>query len=307
MKRSNKGPIVNDGYIYKERIARRGVGRRLDAYLAERYRHSTLEQWRAHIAAGRVRLDDRAAKAEDRLHLGQALHYHRPAWREPDAPLEVAVLYAGAGLLAVCKPAGLPTMPGGGFLQHTLVHQLGLAHGKAAPLHRLGRWTSGVVLCASTKEAAAHLTAQFVERSVRKRYRALVSGHPVADSFAIDLPIGPVPYPPTRTLHAASPDGRPAMSRVQVVERRADASLCDVVISTGRPHQIRIHLAGVGHPLVGDPLYGDGGQPIVGGAAVPGDPGYALHAAELAFDHPESGERVTVRAPLPGDLVAARG
>ena len=148
MVRSSKGAIVNDGYIYKERIARRDVGRRLDAYLAGRYPHSTFEQWRAHIAAGRVRLDDCAAEAEDRLQLGQALHYHRPAWEEPDAPLEIAVLFEGAGLLAVYKPAGLPTMPGGGFLQHTLVHQLGLTHGKAAPLHRLGRWTSGVVLCA---------------------------------------------------------------------------------------------------------------------------------------------------------------
>jgi 23S rRNA pseudouridine1911/1915/1917 synthase len=301
------GPIVNDGYIYRERIARRDVGRRLDAYLAERYRHSTLEQWRAYIAARRVLLDGRAGGAADRLELGQALEYHRPPWEEPDAPLEVAVLYDAAGLLAVCKPAGLPTMPGGGFLQHTLVHQLGLAHGRAAPLHRLGRWTSGAVLCARTKEAAAHLTAQFVKRSVRKRYRALVSGRPVADSFTIALPIGPVPYPPTRTLHAASPDGRPAMSRVQVVERRVDASLCDVVIETGRPHQIRIHLAAVGHPLVGDPLYGDGGQPLAGGTAVPGDPGYALHAAELEFNHPESGERVTVRAPPPPNLIPTPG
>ena len=296
---------MNDGYIYTERIARRAVGRRLDAYLAARYRHSTLEQWRAHITAGRVLLDGRAADAEDQLQLGQALAYHRQPWEEPDAPLDFAVLYEGAGLLAVCKPAGLPTMAGGGFLQHTLVHQLSLTHGKAAPLHRLGRWTSGVVLCARTKDAAAHLTAQFIERSVRKRYRALASGRPAADSFTIDLPIGPVPYPPTRTLHAASPTGRPAMSRVQVVERRADASVCDVVIETGRPHQIRIHLAGVGHALVGDPLYGDGGQPIAGGTAVPGDPGYALHAAELAFSHPESGDRVTVHAPPPAILMPA--
>jgi len=108
-----------------------------------------------------------------------------------------------------------------------------------------------------------------------------------------------VPYPPLGTLHAASPEGRPSSSAVTVLERRTGSFLCDVTIATGRPHQIRIHLAAVGHPLLGDPLYEIGGQPRPGGTALPGDPGYSLHAAEIAFEHPETGRRVVVVAPLP--------
>jgi 23S rRNA pseudouridine1911/1915/1917 synthase len=295
---------VNDGFTYRETINQRGAGRPLDQYMADRYRHTEIEAWRGHIRGGRVRVGGAVAAPDVLLQLGDPVTWHRPPWREPAAPLAFSVLYEEGGAVVVDKPSGLPTMPGGGFLQHTLVHQLRGTHPDAAPMHRLGRWTSGAVLCARSQGegVGAHIAAQFVARSVGKRYRAWASGRPPHEEFEIDLPIGPVPYPPLGTLHAASPDGRPSFTRVIVVERRADSFLCDVRIATGRPHQIRIHLAAAGFPLVGDPLYVAGGGPRPDGTALPGDPGYHLHAAEITFDHPRTRARVTVCAPVPEAL-----
>ena len=297
---------MNEGYIYRESIDRRGAGERLDRYLSGRYAHASAEQWCEHIAAGRVLLDGQAVATDVLLRHGQELEWHRPPWREPEAPLALPVLYDGGGVLVVAKPAGLPTLPGAGFLQNTLLHQLRLLDPAASPMHRLGRWTSGAVLCTRTASASAGVAAQFAARSIAKRYRALASGCPAAERFEIDTPIGPVPYAALGTLHAAHPEGRPSHSSVEVVERRESSFLCDVRISTGRPHQIRIHLAAAGHPLVGDPLYVAGGGPAPEGSALPGDPGYHLHAAEIGFAHPETGERVVVAAPLP-EMLRPRG
>lgn len=297
-----EGAVLNDGYTYRERIARRSAGQRLDRYLSATYSHSTAAQWTAHIAAGRVLLDGVAAGGGSLLVAGQALEWRRPAWDEPPAPLACPVLLDAGAVQVVHKPAGLPTLPGGGFLQHTLLHQLRLLDPRLSPAHRLGRWTSGAVLCTRTAPAAAHLADQFASRAIGKRYRALASGSPTEDRFEVTVPIGPVPYPSLGTLHAASAGGRASASSVTVLERRAGAFLCDVAIASGRPHQIRIHLAAAGHPLVGDPLYAPGGLPIAGGTARPGDPGYQLHAAELRFVHPETGEPVQVDAPPPPGL-----
>jgi len=293
---------VNDGLVYRERIGPGAAGEQLDLYLSAAYNHSSLAEWRSHIAAGRLLLDGRPARPDAVLRLGEALEWHRPPWLEPEAPLTCPVLYDEGGVLVLHKPPGLPTLPGGGFLQHTLLHQVRLDHPRASPVHRLGRWTSGAVLCSRTKAVGAHLAEQFAARRIGKRYRALASGDPSWDRCEVDQPIGPVPHALLGTLHAVNAEGRPALSSVTVVERRGDEFLCDVAISTGRPHQIRIHLAAVGHPLVGDPLYVTGGLPEPESEALPGDPGYCLHAAEIGFEHPETGEQVVVAAPLPTAL-----
>lgn len=296
---------MNDGFTYRERINQRAAGRGLGAYLSARYTHATADEWRQHIDAGRVLLDGSPAGFDTPLQLRQELTYHRPAWTEPEAPLHLDVLLEDDAFVVVAKPPGLPTMPGGGFLQHTLVHQLRLRFPHASPMHRLGRWTSGAVLCARSRADGAHIAAQFSGRTLHKRYRALATGQPSTPEFAVDVPIGPVPYAPLGTVHAASPTGRRAASRVRVVDQREGCFVCHVTIATGRPHQIRIHLAAAGHPLVGDPLYGVGGLPLPGCTAVPGDPGYHLHAAELGFTHPRTGARVVVHAPLPGGDASA--
>jgi len=284
----------NDGFEYREQIGPEADGERLESYLARRYAHTSLAEWRERIRSGRVLIDSRTARPDAPLRRGQVLLWHRPAWDEPEAPLTFAVLYEDETLLGVAKPAGLPTLPGGGFLRSTLLHRVRDYAPDAAPLHRLGRWTSGVVLFARGRQARASLTRQWASRRVIKRYRALAGGKPDRQAFEIRQPIGPVTHPLLGSVHAVSSDGREALTRVDVVEHRDDTFLCDVQIETGRPHQIRIHLAAAGHPLVGDPLYACGGLPSTGCRALPGDPGYHLHASELTFRHPDSERPVTI-------------
>jgi 23S rRNA pseudouridine1911/1915/1917 synthase len=293
----------NRGYIYGEQVDGSAAGRSLLDHLRTRWEHAREDEWRARIEAGEVRVEGVVGAAGQRLRAGQRLTWERPPWDEPDAPVCTAVLYEDADLLAVAKPRGLPTMPGGGmYLESTLLAVVRGREPGAAPVHRLGRDTSGVVLFARTQEARAGLQRALRERRVRKVYRALCTGHPERDAFDVDAPIGEVPYPPTGTLHAVTPDGRPSRSLVRVLERRggeAASSLLEVEIETGRPHQIRIHLAFAGHPLMGDPLYGPRGLPIPGGTAVPGDPGYRLHAFRLELAHPRTGAPVEVECAPP--------
>jgi 23S rRNA pseudouridine1911/1915/1917 synthase len=146
------------------------------------------------------------------------------------------------------------------------------------------------------------LQAAFQQSTTRKIYRALCSGSPDSDAFEITAPIGEIPYGPLGSLHAAFAGGRASISHVTVVERRDGAALLDVEILTGRPHQIRIHTAFAGHPLVGDPLYGPGGTPLPCSTALPGDLGYLLHAHRLELKHPRSGEQVHLQCQPPPQL-----
>jgi 23S rRNA pseudouridine1911/1915/1917 synthase len=294
---------MNQGYVHRETIDHRGAGRSLLAHLVARGGPVTEGEWRERIRDGGVRLDGGLTDPGATLRAGQRLSWERPPWTEPDVPLCAAVLHEDPDLLAVAKPRGLPTLPGGGaFLEHTLLAVVRRRDPGASPMHRLGRFTSGLVLFARTSEARTAVQVLFREHRVRKVYRALCAGHPLPDAFEITAPIGEVPYPPTGTLHAADPGGRASRSRVRVLERRSDGSPCsllEVEIATGRPHQIRIHLAHAGHPLLGDPLYGPGGIPLPGTTAVPGDPGYHLHAHRLELRHPRSGRELRLECPPP--------
>jgi 23S rRNA pseudouridine1911/1915/1917 synthase len=292
----------NDGFEYTCRLGRACEGASLLSYLAERYPHSSREAWHARIESELVLIDGVPARPEATLRAGQELVWKRPPWDEPAAPLQYVVLHEDDDLLAVAKPAGLPTLPGANFLHATLLHQVRLRTPGAVPVHRLGRWTSGVVLFAKNSGARASLARQLAERAIGKRYRALAWGDPAWDERSIDVAIGPVPHAWLGTVHAASASGRPASSAVAVAERRDAEFLCDVRIATGRPHQIRIHLAAAGHPLVGDPLYAEGGLPYHDTRAVPGDGGYALHAAEVSLDHPATGRRITIASEPPPAL-----
>ena len=216
--------------------------------------------------------------------------------------LDYDVLYEDAHLLAVAKPAGLPTMPAGGFLTHTLLARVRERQPDACPVHRLGRFTSGVVLCARTPSVAAALGRHWNTPAIEKVYRARLAGNPDWDELDVTAPIGPVPHPRLGTVHAAEAGGRPAASRFRVLARLGHATLCGVVITTGRPHQIRIHAAWAGHPLAGDPLYAVGGRPLDADPGLPGDGGYLLHAHRLSLAHPVTGDPLTVTAPLPPAL-----
>ena len=291
---------MNQGFTYRGILGPRDAGRTLLAHLCARYAHSTEAEWRGHIASGRVTLDGAVADEDVPLRAGQTLAWARPPWEEPEAPLDFEVLHEDTDLLVVAKPSGLPTLPGAQFLEHTLLHQVRLRFPGASPVHRLGRGTSGIVAFARTPEAGRVLADDLRAHRLSKVYRALVEGVPAREAFTIETPIGPVPHPVLGTVHAASASGKAARSQVAVLGPREGGSLVEVRIETGRPHQIRIHMAACGHPLLGDPLYLAGGGVREG--AVPGDLGYLLHAARLTLQHPRTGDRLDIRCEPPARL-----
>lgn len=290
---------LNQGYAYTEQLGKKAAGLSLLDYLSRFYTHSTPAEWSERFRNQEILLDGVPATGHEKLRSGQMLVWHRPPWEEPDVPLAYGTLFEDEHLLAVNKPSGLPTMPGGGFLEHTLLMQIRQIMPEASPLHRLGRYTSGIVLFARTSESASILAKAWRDHEVQKRYLAVASGLPEQDLYSIDTPIGPVLHPRLGTVFAAHREGKPSFSLAKVLERGSDAALFQVDIQTGRPHQIRIHMAFIGHPLVGDPLYGPGGLPLQNDPGLPGDGGYRLHAARLFFQHPVTREPFELRAPVP--------
>lgn len=298
---------LNKGFEYREQLGRLSGEKTLLGYLAERYRHSSKAEWKERIEKEMVFLDGSIARAESRLRAGQWLVWRRPPWEEPDVPLCFAVIYEDSDLLGVAKPCGLPSVPAGGFMDHTLLTLVRKRYPEATPVHRLGRGTSGVVLFARTPGARSSLTAALREGKVEKVYRALACGRPDRECFLVDTPIGPVAHPVLGSVHAACPGGMRAVSRVKVLEYRGKSSLIEVRIETGRPHQIRIHMAAAGHPLAGDPLYTEGGGLKDRGRALPGDPGYLLHAMRLVAPHPSTGLPVEISCAPPPELRISGG
>ncbi len=297
---------MNEGWEYRDVVPGDTAGQTVLDYYTRRYRHSSREQWRRRIDDGLITLDGMPVSVERILRGGETLCYRRPPWDEPPAPLAYAVLHADDHLLVVNKPSGLPVLPGGGFLVHTLLRLVRRDYGgSASPLHRLGRGTSGIVLFSRTAESAKRLSALFRTRQVEKTYLAIVVGD-IPDALEITTPIGRVGHPLLGAVSAAHPGGKPSRSICRTLERDAsrNLSLVEVRIETGRPHQIRIHLASAGFPLLRDPLYAPGGLPRVDVSGkepmpLPGDCGYYLHARRLAFLHPVAGKRVSFECPPP--------
>ena len=305
---------MNSGYSYPDRVSRSGEGSSVLDFYVRTYRHSTAAEWLRKIEAGEVSLNGRKASPGDVLRRGDLLVYRRPPWEEPEAPGEFGTLYEDGDVLVLDKPSGLPVLPGGFFLETTLLHLARRRFGPGcSPLHRLGRGTSGAILFTRGPGAARALATAMAERRILKVYLALASGTAMPDAFTVEAPVGPVPHRLPATVNAYRPDGRPSVSRVRVLRRlpERDSTLVEVTIPTGRPHQIRIHLAFAGHPLAGDPLYRAGGLPRGDGvdderAATPGATGYLLHSWKIGFPHPASGEEALVVCPPP-DVPAWRG
>jgi 23S rRNA pseudouridine1911/1915/1917 synthase len=291
--------MLNRGYAYTTVIGSKEHGRTLLSHLASVYTHSTAQAWQRRLHHGEVTVDGATATGSEVLVSGQTLVWRRPGWIEPDAPQRFDVLWEDGHLLAVNKPGGLPTLPGAGYLENTLLRLVQQQSPEANPVHRLGRATSGIVLFAKTAEAASKLSAGWNTSKVQKIYRALAQGVALKDDYEILTPIGLVPHPLLGSVWAAHPGGKASKSLAKVICRTTGSTIFAVSLYSGRPHQIRIHLASIGHPLVGDPLYGFTGQPLEDLPGLPGDGGYLLHAEVLTFHHPISGEEIELEAPLP--------
>jgi len=295
--------MLNRGYAYTTIISSKHRGQTLLSHLASLYSHSTPQAWQQKLDNGEVTVDGVIATGSESVTSGQTLVWNRPPWIEPGAPQHFEVLFDDPHLLAVNKPGGLPTLPGGGFMENTLLRLVQKQTPNANPVHRLGRATSGIVLFAKTPQAAAKLSANWNTPGVQKIYRALAQGIAEHDAYEILTPIGLVPHPLIGSVWAANrggkPGGKPSKSSAKVISRTTSTTTFEVSLHSGRPHQIRIHLASIGHPLVGDPLYGLAGQPLEDLPGLPGDGGYFLHAQFLKFHHPMTGEQINLEAALP--------
>ncbi len=282
------------------------AGKRLDHLLHERlpeFSRSRIQEW---IKAGRVLVEGRSERPSRLLRGGEAIDVE-PAAPPPlhataeEIPLDI--LYEDADVVAVDKPAGMVVHAGAGVHSGTLVnallHRYGALSGVGGPLrpgivHRLDRFTSGVLLVAKNDAAHHALAAQFSGRRVEKVYLALVHGALNRDTGRIERPIARDPLRRTR-MTARLAEGRAAWSEFRVLRRFAAFTLLEVRIGTGRTHQIRVHLASIGHPVAGDTLYG---------APKSGRPRYFLHAHRIRFHQPTTGAEVAVVSPLPPELEA---
>lgn len=309
---------LNSGWTYHDRpktqLSSLGDPLTVWAYYCQHYTHSSPQDWHDRILSGQIHRNGQPTTPDALLQVGDRLTYHRPPWSEPEVPLNFEILYQDSDLWIINKPSGLPVLPGGAYLTHTLLHQLQqrFPGETLTPLHRLGRGTSGLMVIARSSLARSALSHAFRQRQLTKIYRALVTpdrpSQALPDRFICTQAIGPVSHG-NGTVHAAldpsDPQSRSAHSEGWVLQRSAQHTLVTVQIFTGRPHQIRIHMASLGSPLLGDPLYTIGGvpkSPALGDPLpLPGDCGYWLHAYELGFAHPRSGQWCAWTQPVPAN------
>lgn len=282
---------------------------RVDRYLARRLHdlcsRTQLQRW---IADGHVLSDGQPVAAKALVQPGMTLVVDAPApapmtgvTADPSVLLDI--LYEDAALLVVNKPAGLVVHPGAGHAGGTLVQGL-LAHtdrlsrvaGPSKPglVHRLDKDTSGVMVIAKDDAAHRALAAQFADRTVRRTYGAIVRGRVALMRGVIDAPLGRHPKDRQRVAVQPAGQGREAITRYKVLARLAGMTFLELTPQTGRTHQLRVHLAHLGHPIVGDPKYTR--------LQTPGVTRQLLHAAKLGFVHPATGEQVEFAAPWPDAL-----
>ena len=294
------------------------AGRRLDQVLAQllpQFSRTRIQRW---IEEGAVRVNGLAPRARDLVTGGETVNVEARLSDETgvaaeDLPLDI--VHQDTAVIVINKPPGLVVHPGAGNREHTLQNAL-LAHDaklrrvpRAGLVHRIDKDTSGLLVVARTLEAHATLVAALATREIEREYLALCTGA-MTGGGTVDEPIGR--HRTQRTKMAVRSDGRAAVSHYRIEKRYRAHTLARVQLETGRTHQIRVHLAHVGYPIVGDPVYG-GRRRLPAGAsaalraALEGFHRQALHAARLTFAHPRTGKSVSYDAPLPADFSGLLG
>ena len=291
-------------------VAAAQAGQRLDRVVHEAVPGMSRAEAQRLVDEGRVTLDGASRARSTRVQRGQRVVIDRPApVPEPveveDVALEPVIRYEDEHLVVVDKPIGLVTHAAPGSTGPSLAGVLaarGLAGGGEADrpgiVHRLDRETSGLLVVARDAETLKALQRMLRRREIEREYLALVHGRPPSLAGRIEAPIGRDPQ--NRTRRAVDGIGaRPAVTHFELVEAFPEHTLEAVRLETGRTHQIRVHFAAIGHPVVGDPVYGPSAGDTLGLSQ------QALHAYRLAFDHPVTGERIEVESPLPAAFASA--
>jgi 23S rRNA pseudouridine1911/1915/1917 synthase len=279
------------------------AGGRLDRFLASLEEVGSRAAAERLIETGAVTVDGRPRPKSHKLAAGQTVSFPavEPVMSElVPQELDIPVLYRDDHLLVVDKPAGLLVHPVPGYsgptLVHGLLHEIGGEGPRPGIVHRLDRDTSGLLVVARDDRTLARLQSLLRRRRIHRSYSALVRGRPASRRGTIEAPIGRDRRDPTR-VSLDSDVAKPAVTHFTIAELFEGRTLLDVELETGRTHQIRVHLAAIGCPVVGDRVYGHG--PELGLER------QFLHAARLRFPDPWSGEQIDVRSPLPPDLAAA--
>ncbi len=305
--------VASDDISAQRQVPESASGSRLDRTAAELfpdYSRNRIQQW---IKGGQLTVDGKPARSSTKLLGGEWLDLQAelqtgPVPEAEDLPLDL--VFEDDEVLVVDKPAGLVVHPAAGNPNGTLLnallhHQPALAHlPRAGIVHRLDKDTTGLLVVAKTLRAHKVLVAALQAREVKRHYRALIYGSPVAGA-TIDVPIGR--HPRDRKKMAVRDDGKPAVTHYRIRRRLGDFCLLNVQLESGRTHQIRVHLAHSGYPIVGDRLYG--GRPRIPAGlsesqrqTLAGFKRQALHAARLEFEHPGSARWLTFKSRLPGDF-----
>ena len=288
------------------------AGVRVDRYLAARFPFHSRHQWQTKIEAGEVLVAGRSTKSSYRLRPAEQVAYYSPAALEPEVDMGVSKIWQSLGILAIYKPGNLPMHEGGAYRHNTFEKAVKSAFGAQwAAVHRLDRETSGLVLCCDTREMREAVSALFRKRAIQKTYLAIAMGTPQASAWTVDEPLGLAESTAFRVKQGVRPDGAPSVTHFRVLETVPGYALLEVKPETGRTHQIRVHAAWSGLPLIGDKKYYpdesvyleylENGFTARVAACCKSDR-LGLHAARLSFLHPLMQESVSIEIPLAVDL-----
>lgn len=286
------------------KVAAEGAGIRIDRFLADRCKDISRSYLQKLLKEQQITVNEKTVKANYKVQEGDAVCLLLPDLKEPDIlPEEIplTILYEDDYLLVVNKPKGMVVHPSAGHTQGTLVNAV-LAHCKGnlsgingvlrpGIVHRIDKDTTGALLVCKEDTVHQALAAQLKEHSIKRRYRAVVQGNLKEDEGTVEGPIGRHPID-RKKMAVNYKNGKDAVTHYRVLERFGNATYVECRLETGRTHQIRVHMASIGHPLLGDEVYGSGKNPYH-------LQGQALHAMVLGFVHPKTGEYLEFEAPLP--------
>ncbi len=311
---NGRPPGIEPDWIPLEFIVRpEHAGWRADLFIANQI--PRLSRTKVQKILRRAAFDDqgRPVKPNRCLFEGEIITLYRRPPEEPDTPRHFGILFEDEWILAIDKPAGLPVHPTARYFRNTLTGLLQERYGDDKPTlaHRLDSETSGVLLCAKSREAERALKVMFADRKIQKEYLAVVLGIPDPPSGRIEVPLGPDRASPIRVKMAHDPQGLPSLTEYQVVRTDGTRALVSCRPRTGRQHQIRAHLAHLGHPIVGDKMYGPDASVFLDYVEhgpteeVLARAGYwrqALHAAAIRFTHPMTEQAMHIASPLPEEI-----